>query len=153
MSNPVEHEGVQNGRFVATADHDPEEEYEVSWEPFVADRIGNEALEVSITSQRPYMVALVGIPGSGKSVSASLLAASLDELGCHSMVMPHDGYHYPMDRLRVFPDAPDAIYRRGAPDTFDAAALLRDLRRIRDGEEQLVPVPAFDHAKVCCKFV
>lgn len=31
-------------------------------------------------------------------------------------------------------DATAAIYRRGAPDTFDAAALVRDLHRIRYGD-------------------
>jgi len=63
------------------------------------------------------------------------------------MIMPHDGYHYALDRLRLFANAEDAIYRRGAPDTFDPVALHRDLTRIRDGPEDFITVPAFDHAK------
>ena len=125
-------------------------EYAASWEPAMAERISKEALQVASLNHRPYMVALVGMPGSGKSVSAFLLAARLDELGCHSMIMPHDGYHYPMDKLRLFPNSEDAIYRRGAPDTFDPAALLRDLHRIRNNcndDEPLITIPAFDHAK------
>jgi pantothenate kinase len=95
----------------------------------------------------PYMIALVGIPGGGKSVSAFMLANLLEENGISTMVMPHDGYHWPLDYLRTFPDAQDVIYRRGAPDTFDPHSLLRDLKRIRDGNEDLIKLPAFDHAR------
>lgn len=45
------------------------------------------------------------------------------------------------------PDSKDLIYRRGAPDTFDANRLKQDLRRIRNGtDEQIVRTPGFDHA-------
>ena len=57
------------------------------------------------------------------------------------------GYHYPLDYLKTFPDADDFVYRRGAPDTFDPRALLRDLDRIRNGDEDIIKLPAFDHAK------
>lgn len=100
--------------------------------------------------QRPYMVALVGVPGGGKSVSSLILATMLEEQGVPTMIMPHDGYHLPMDQLRQYPDAKDKIYRRGAPDTFDPASLLRDLDRIRNNphdEEGLIMVPGFEHAK------
>mmetsp|Transcript_13961 Transcript_13961/g.30533 ORF Transcript_13961/g.30533 Transcript_13961/m.30533 type:complete len:751 (+) Transcript_13961:469-2721(+) len=86
----------------------------------------------------PFMVALVGIPGSGKSVSSFLLASLLEDRGFPCMVCPHDGYHYPLDYLRTFPEADDFIYRRGAPDTFDPRALLRDLDRIR-GATRAIP--------------
>jgi pantothenate kinase len=57
-----------------------------------------------------------------------------------------DGYHYSIAGLRNFPDPDAAIYRRGAPDTFDAESLLTDLRRIRNGEEEVISLPGFDHA-------
>ena len=63
------------------------------------------------------------------------------------MVMPFDGYHIPMAQLAAQPNAKDLIYRRGAPDTFDHERLHRDLLRIRDGEESVIPVPGFDHAQ------
>jgi pantothenate kinase len=65
------------------------------------------------------------------------------------MIMPHDGYHYPLTQLRAMPHADDLVYRRGAPDTFDAAALCRDLNRIRNNEnnEAYISLPGFDHAK------
>ena len=65
----------------------------------------------------------------------------------HPCAQPHDGYHYTLDYLRSFPDPQDMIYRRGAPDTFDPHALLRDLRRVRAGDEDIIKLPAFDHAR------
>ncbi|CAB9521661.1 dependent kinase YFH7 [Seminavis robusta] len=129
----------------------PASQFVGSWEPEIADRIcgvvdkGSDPTDGG-AFKLPYMVALVGIPGGGKSVSAMLLASILEDRGFPTMICPHDGYHYPLEYLRTFPDAEDAIYRRGAPDTFDPRALLRDLVRIRDGDEELIKLPAFDHA-------
>jgi pantothenate kinase len=118
-----------------------------TWEPKAADFI----LErfVANVENRPFMVALVGIPGSGKSTSAEIVAKELSTKmpSVAPMIMPHDGYHYPLAELRLFPDSDDAVYRRGAPDTFDAYALLRDLQRLKCGSEQMIAVPGFDHAK------
>lgn len=100
---------------------------------------------VKESTRSPYMVALVGMPGGGKSVSSFLLANFLEEEGIPTMICPHDGYHYPLEYLKSFPDSENVIYRRGAPDTFDPLALLRDLLRIRDGEEEVLKLPAFDH--------
>jgi pantothenate kinase len=58
-----------------------------------------------------------------------------------------DGYHYPIEVLRTFPDPEDAIYRRGAPDTFDSRKLQTDLERIKSDHNELVYIPGFDHAK------
>lgn len=59
-----------------------------------------------------------------------------------------DGYHYPIDVLQKFPDPEDAIYRRGAPDTFDSRKLQTDLERIKNDQgEAVVSIPGFDHAK------
>ncbi|KAG7349029.1 phosphoribulokinase / uridine kinase family protein [Nitzschia inconspicua] len=99
------------------------------------------------TKRRPYMIAISATPGSGKSVSAFMLANFLENSGYPTMICPHDGYHYPLDYLRTFPDADDLVYRRGAPETFDSFALMRDLDRIRNGKEDIIKLPAFDHAK------
>jgi pantothenate kinase len=95
---------------------------------------------------RPYMVAIVGIPGSVKTSSSKILT---DLCGAAStLCMPFDGYHYPLEHLRnMMPDPDDKVYRRGAPDTFDAALLQHDLQRIRDGDEETIALPGFDHAK------
>lgn len=53
--------------------------------------------------------------GGGKTVGAFMLANLLEEKGFESMILPHDGYHYPLDHLRTFPMADELVYRRGAP--------------------------------------
>jgi pantothenate kinase len=117
-----------------------------TWEQSVAERIRSQIRERSNEENqgRPFMIAAVGIPGSGKSTSCSILSELLKDDGC--LIMPFDGYHYPVNKLKTFPNAQDAIYRRGAPDTFDAEALCRDLQRIRCGNEETIMVPGFDHA-------
>jgi len=90
------------------------------------------------------MVALVGMPGSGKTTAARALERLIWP-SC--LVLPMDGYHVPMSVLRERPDAADAIYRRGAPDTFDAEALKASLRQIRCASVPTkVMLPDFDHA-------
>jgi len=115
----------------------------LTWEQGVADRIRAQAAEKKSSS--PYMVSIIGIPGSGKTTSSSVLQNTLSDLGC--LLMPFDGYHYPKAALEKFPDSEDVIYRRGAPDTFDAQALCQDLERLRHGNEPVISLPGFDHAK------
>jgi len=119
---------------------------EKTWEPQAADDIIERLrTKVTVTTSTPFMVALVGIPGSGKSTSAHLVAEELSTRhGKTPMIMPHDGYHIALAEL---PNA-DAIYRRGAPDTFDVDALIIDLKRIKYGgiDEPTISVPGFDHA-------
>lgn len=126
----------------------PPSAYTESWEPQLAERIQQE-VEKKQDHEVPFMVAVCGVPGSGKTISVLLLATLLEErYGIATMACPMDGYHYPLEYLKTFPDAEDAIYRRGAPDTFDPQALLRDLDRIRNNkEEEFITVPGFDHAK------
>lgn len=136
------------------------EDVKVTWEPDIAQRIREGVASLKKQgSRRPFLVALAGIPGSGKSVSSSVLSSVLlGEVECSSkynaggdpisnVVMPMDGYHYSINQLKSFDNPDDAIYRRGAPDTFNAQALKRDLRRISRGKEEVVKIPGFDHAK------
>ena len=153
--------------------------YEASWEPgmarkilkeFTRQRKKNADAHRNVTTneedrQPPFLVGLVGVAGSGSTVSAFLMANLLEEAGYPTMVLPHDGYHYPLDILRNFPNAEDAIYRRGAPVTLDPYALVRDLRRIkrivdedRDGEESstaslygTAPNLGGDDHEACCQ--
>ncbi|QTV80137.1 hypothetical protein [Microbacterium sp. NIBRBAC000506063] len=78
---------------------------------------------------RPFLLGIVGAPGSGKSTFADSLGAP---------VLPMDGYHLADELL----DALDRRDRKGAPDTFDVAGLSAALRRLRAGED--IVVPRFD---------
>jgi pantothenate kinase len=44
------------------------------------------------------------------------------------------------------PNPTDKVYRRGAPDTFNATALKDDLTRIKRGNQEEVFLPGFDHS-------
>jgi pantothenate kinase len=127
-----------------------------TWEPEIAQKIQRSLKNRSSDSSQPYMVCLVGIPGGGKSVSSQLLVNLLEQddggneeekTKTSVTIMPHDGYHIPLENLWQMPNAENAVYRRGAPDTFDPAALKRDLERIRFGNEDMITVPGFDHAQ------
>jgi pantothenate kinase len=91
----------------------------------------------AVRERRPgaRLVAVVGVPGAGKSTVAAALADRVPG----AVVVPMDGYHIPRSSLTA-----DGLARRGAPDTFDPDALRSDLTRLRllGGGE----FPAFDHA-------
>eukprot|EP00521_Asterionellopsis_glacialis_P014907 CAMPEP_0195305336 /NCGR_PEP_ID=MMETSP0707-20130614/36107_1 /TAXON_ID=33640 /ORGANISM="Asterionellopsis glacialis, Strain CCMP134" /LENGTH=273 /DNA_ID=CAMNT_0040369423 /DNA_START=232 /DNA_END=1053 /DNA_ORIENTATION=- len=126
----------------------------ITWEPKVADEIRKKVEEHKATREspdQPFMIGVVGIPGSGKTTScwtlADMLTSGLDgKSKLPTMVMPFDGYHYSVDQLLTFENPDDVIYRRGAPDTFDPKSLESDLKRIRNGQENIVKIPGFDHA-------
>ena len=83
----------------------------------------------------PWVIAIAGIPGAGKSTVAADVASRV----AGAAVIPMDGYHLPRSVLSA-----DGLTRRGAPDTFDPSALCADLVKLRrDGQGSF---PAFDHA-------
>ena len=99
-----------------------------------------------------WLVAVAGVPGSGKTVFAAQMArvvrAVSPALGVVAIGL--DGYHYPNARLAAAPAPPGvaepgpmALYK-GAPFTFDAGRLAGDLRRLRCGAA--LSLPAYDRA-------
>jgi pantothenate kinase len=129
----------------SSAENAPTEaQVKLTWEPDFAAEIIEKLSEPMAYSDTPFMIAVVGIPGSGKTTSSTILTELLSSIG--SALMPFDGYHYPISALKKFPNPEDVIYRRGASDTFDVDSLKNDLRSIRYGESKMVKVPGFDHA-------
>lgn len=109
----------------------------LAWEPAMALDLLNRSECCS-----PLLVALAGMPGSGKSTAA----ASLERLlAPHCLVVPLDGFHVPLAGLKARPDAAEAIYRRGAADTFDPAPLREALAKLRKGDHH-VEFPSFERA-------
>ena len=118
-----------------------------TWEPEIAQLISNMVQKNKNEGRNtPIIVSVVGMPGSGKTTSSGILGSILQEtheISC--TVLPMDGYHFSIAQLKAMENPEDVIYRRGAPDTFDANSLRKDLSRIRHGDETQVFIPGFDH--------
>lgn len=78
------------------------------------------------------VIGLAGQPGSGKSTLAAQLQAWMQQQhGPLAMqVLGMDGFHLSRAQLAQQPDAAAALARRGAPWTFDPAALRQQLLAI-----------------------
>jgi pantothenate kinase len=91
-----------------------------------------------------FLLGITGPPAAGKSTLAEALAAAVDaQHGAgFAVVAPLDGFHLSnqtLDRLGL-----RAV--KGAPQTFDAAAFVGLLRRLREEPASTVLWPDFDRA-------
>ena len=96
--------------------------------------------------ERRSLIALAGLPGSGKSTVAARLAKAVNaEAGADVMAaLGMDGFHFSKAKLARFPDPVEALKRRGAPWTFDAEALAQRLLDLRQPKTTVL-WPGFDH--------
>jgi len=95
-----------------------------------------------------HMIALAGVPGSGKSTIAARLGEEMNARCGEGtlLVLGMDGFHLPKAALRQMPDPDLAFARRGAPWTFDALSLAERLRALRhEAGRAAVPWPDFQH--------
>ncbi|KKK13910.1 hypothetical protein AOCH_003687 [Aspergillus ochraceoroseus] len=103
--------------------------------------------------------AVSGIPGSGKTGLAMIMAKRINQIysaqqksqnqGLIATAIPMDGYHFTRAQLAEMPDPEYAVARRGAAFTFDGEkflVLVRALREPLTGETQALYAPSFDHA-------
>lgn len=81
-------------------------------------------------NNEPVWISVTGGPGSGKSTLTDALVSHVNSMGSNengnlAVCIPMDGYHYSKaELLKLNLD----ISRRGAPWTFDAPRLYKDLR-------------------------
>ncbi|PLB54388.1 putative panthothenate kinase [Aspergillus steynii IBT 23096] len=108
-------------------------------------------------SDARLMIAVSGIPGSGKTELAIMMANRINSLYSTqhpgslpvATVVPMDGYHYTRAELAQMPDPEYAVARRGAAFTFDGEKFLKLVQALRDPltpESQSLYAPSFDHA-------
>ncbi|KAL0232265.1 hypothetical protein PCE1_002607 [Barthelona sp. PCE] len=93
-------------------------------------------IKKQFSPQRQTLVAIAGIPGSGKSTICRQIK---QEMGDQTVgIVSMDGYHIPQQYL-----SPEEMAVRGAPHTFDYDALEKDLTSLR--QNQFGSFPSFDH--------
>ncbi|EAL90117.1 hypothetical protein KXW98_000143 [Aspergillus fumigatus] len=103
------------------------------------------------------MIAISGIPGSGKTGLASIMANRINQLYSDQYAsqppiaadIPMDGYHLTRAQLAQMPDPEYAAARRGAAFTFDGEKFLRLVQALREpitSETRILYAPSFDHA-------
>ncbi|EGY15918.1 phosphoribulokinase/uridine kinase family protein [Verticillium dahliae VdLs.17] len=107
------------------------------------------------------LIALAGVPGSGKSTVATTLLEDLNRHGIRhrftilTIMLLQDGFHYSRHVLSSFNDPALAFRRRGAPFTFDATGFLEIVKKLKQmpvtgcGEHaMIIGAPSFDHAEM-----
>ncbi|MCJ1433671.1 hypothetical protein MMC27_003035 [Xylographa pallens] len=102
------------------------------------------------------LIAISGIPGSGKTTLATQVTLRLNTLPSSSpspapiaAFLPMDGYHLSRAQLSALPDPATAHARRGAEFTFDGTSFLTLVRLLRSPLTASTPTyfaPSFDHA-------
>ncbi|KAJ2582171.1 hypothetical protein GGF44_000261 [Coemansia sp. RSA 1694] len=116
------------------------------------DELAQHLLGLLRTSGRRVIVAVAGVPGSGKSHISQGVCEAINKqhISDIAVVVPMDGFHLPRALLLEMEDPEQAMRRRGAPWTFDADGFVATVHSIRhsniNGNSGVVLVPAFDHA-------
>ncbi|PYI07702.1 phosphoribulokinase/uridine kinase [Aspergillus sclerotiicarbonarius CBS 121057] len=107
--------------------------------------------------KKRLLVAIAGIPGSGKTTTASAVAQHLrSELPNQTALVSMDGFHLSRATLDSLPNREEAYIRRGAPWTFDAARFVVFVQQLRQwadstpltseaSDPAVIYAPSFDH--------
>lgn len=112
-------------------------------------------------TKKRFLVAIAGIPGSGKTTTAEAVVKHLNNNSeSRAALVSMDGYHLSRAQLDKLPNSAEAYIRRGAPFTFDVdgfVAYARKLRKWADETplaspgpgswpaEDVISGPTFDH--------
>ena len=100
----------------------------------------NEAIEraARLVAAGRALLGIVGCPGAGKSTLSDAITGRVPS----SVVVPMDGFHMlNEDLVRL-----GRRDRKGAPDTFDAAAYVAMLDSVRRQTSEVITAPRYDRA-------
>ncbi|KAF8122449.1 P-loop containing nucleoside triphosphate hydrolase protein [Boletus edulis] len=97
------------------------------------------------------LIAIAGVPASGKSTFATRLVHTLNSLlpaQSQAVLVGLDGWHLTRAQLDAMDDPKHAHDRRGIHWTFDAPAYVDFVARLRDPvqPDTLIYAPSFDHS-------
>jgi pantothenate kinase len=115
------------------------------------DPVGRLLQLIQDTSPRRVIIALVGLPGSGKSTLTARLVDAVNEhtnstgTSPTAVALSMDGFHLSKAALAQFTDPAAALARRGSPWTFDPAGLAASLHRLRKTPYASSNWPEFEH--------
>jgi UPF0176 protein len=101
-------------------------------------------------NRRRILIALAGLPGSGKTIFSNELVnkVNVESRFEIAIALGMDGFHLSKSQLATFADPAEAFKRRGAPWTFDPVAMKERLQRLRqttEGQPATVTWPGFEH--------
>ncbi|KAI0509361.1 P-loop containing nucleoside triphosphate hydrolase protein [Xylaria bambusicola] len=105
-------------------------------------------------ADRRFMIAIGGIPGSGKTTLSQIVTQALNTRHASqhpgaepiAAFVPMDGYHLTRAQLSAMPDPATAHARRGAEFTFDGPSFLSLVKALREPLTTTIFAPSFDHA-------
>lgn len=99
-------------------------------------------LIVQSTKHKRIIIAISGVPGSGKTTVTSKIYEKLSK-EVSVKILQQDGFHYYLKELHQMPNVEEALERRGAPFTFNVDKLLSVVKAVKQGD--CVSLPTFDH--------
>jgi len=103
-----------------------------------------------LPSDKRYLIGIAGIPGSGKTTLANVVAKAVNEAVDDPRIaeaISMDGYHLTRKQLSAMPNAEEAHARRGAAFTFDVDAYLDLVIDLRNPPTKPIVAPTFDHRR------
>jgi len=108
----------------------------------VVRSLADELIAAVEASSKRFLLGITGPPGAGKSTLAGALTEAAEERrgAGVAVVAPLDGFHLSNETL----DLRGLRAVKGAPQTFDAAAFVGSLRRLRAEPAATVLWPDFD---------
>src|SRR5512132_79577 len=104
--------------------------------------LADELLAATDAATRRILLGITGPPGAGKSTLAGALAATIAERRGpgFAVVAPLDGFHLSNETLEGL----GLRSVKGAPETFDGAAFVASVRRLRHEPDVVLLWPDFD---------